>query len=48
MKKPTKILRKLLAWHKGELLKKPYTQGNSEAVDCIGVIIERLNNGKHP
>ena len=48
MKKPTKKLRKLLNWYKNELIKKPYTNGNSEIVDCIEIIIERLNNDKHP
>ena len=48
MKKPKKLLRKLLANYKDELVKKPYTNGNSEIVDCIEIIIERLNNDKHP
>lgn len=48
MKKSKKKLRKLLAQFKDELIAKPYTNGNSEVVDCIGIIIERLNNDRHP
>ena len=44
MKKPTKKLRKLLAWYKGELLKKPYTPENSNTVELIDTFIERIGN----
>lgn len=47
MEKPRKLLRKLLANYKEGLVKKPYTSGNSEVVDCIEIIIERLSNDKH-
>lgn len=48
MKKTKKKLRKLLAQYKDTLVKNPYTQGNSEIVDCIDVIIERISNDIHP
>ena len=48
MKKPRKLLRKLLARYKEELVKKPYTNGNSEIVDCIEIIIERISNANNP
>jgi len=37
MKKPRKVLRRLLKQYRNE----------SEVVDCIQIIIERLNNDRH-
>jgi len=46
MKKPKKLLRKLLAKYRDDLAKKPCKQV-TEIVDCITVILEFLQNENH-
>lgn len=46
MKKSKKVLGRLLRQYRDELVAKPYVNGNSEIVDCILIIIERLSNEK--
>ncbi len=42
MKKSKKLLRKLLAAYRDELVKKPITKERSQGVDCATYILEEI------
>lgn len=46
MKKPKKLLRKLLRKYQDELVEKPFSNRISHAVDCINLILALLAEGK--
>jgi len=47
MKKPQKLLRKLLIKYRDNIAEKPFTKERSQTVDCISVILESLKNENH-
>lgn len=48
MKKPKKLLRKLLRKYQDELLEKPFTSRISRVMDCIDILLSMLDEDKKP
>jgi len=48
MKKPKKLLRKLLRKYQDELLEKPSTSRISRVMDCIDILLSMLDEDKKP